>query len=112
MIPPAAESGDRLDVTINTTVKPGHCSAAHSAIWFKVTNRSAVEDRDVMVRVAFPLGLTPRKFATRGPMGTPFVIEDNMVAFDRVPSLPAGEQLEYTIIVEAKQAAEELCCPS
>lgn len=103
---PNTQPTGHLGVTINTTVKPVAVGSTFSYL-VQVTNHGTVEDRDVTIRVAFPPGLTPQQWRTRGPAGTPFVIRDNKVTFDAVPSLPAGEQLEYTIIVKADEAADE-----
>ena len=59
-----------------------------------------MEDRDIEVAVAFPSGLTPRAWGT---MPSRFTITGNVVKFDSVPSLPAGDQLEYIIQVKAER---------
>ncbi len=96
---PGTETGQGLDVQIDTTYNPVRQGTAFT-YRVLVNNKGAVEDRDIEVAVAFPSGLTPRAWGT---MPSRFTITGNVVKFDSVPSLPAGDQLEYIIQVKAER---------
>jgi hypothetical protein len=100
---PGGQPTPGLSVKISTAHKPVNQGSTFSYHVF-VRNTSTTEDRDVELRVAFEPGMTPRVWGTQGP--TRVSPRDNVAYCDKIPSLPAGEQVEYTIMVTAEQVGQ------
>ncbi|HEX6961595.1 MAG TPA: DUF11 domain-containing protein [Lacipirellula sp.] len=93
--PPAAVTP--LSVVV-TPRNPELLVGARSALDITVTNKSAIHDGDVALRVYFPPNLTPDPLAVEGPPGlaAPRMMGEYLT-FDALPSLPPGETVRYVI---------------
>jgi hypothetical protein len=61
----------------------------------------------VSVAATVPEGMTPAPIGTVGPDGIQPKIEGQVVRFDPVSELRAGESVVYRVRVQAKQAGRE-----
>jgi uncharacterized protein DUF11 len=105
MVPPTpdAPAGPGIDVKISKTHSPVNKGSTFSYHVF-VENVGATEDSDVTLAIAFPPGLTPQIWGTRGH--TRVRIRDNVARCDTIPILRTGTPIEYTIMVTADEVGQ------
>jgi len=100
---PPAESAAGLQVSLYTTQQPVSQGSTFS-YQVIVSNQASVDDQNVELAIAFPAGLTPQQWGSRGDSRVR--VRNNVVYCDAVPVLRARGQLTYTIEVRADEVGE------
>lgn len=100
---PPAESTAGLQVSLYTTQQPVSQGSTFS-YQVIVSNQAYADDQNVELAIAFPAGLTPQQWGSRGDSRVR--VRNNVVYCDTVPELRARGQLNYTIEVTADEVGE------